>query len=514
MVLHPTSPTSKGNSDIDQSIDLGEKSRNSTDGAVGHIQPPVSAADDQERQVNGGLSKPSSRVPNGQGAHGVPFSNGLHDEDGIAATGGDFGNDKGGYTGILGRTSTASSWNPGPPPDGGLRAWTAVAAAHLINLNTWGYINSFGVFQSYYTTALNLEPSTISWIGSVQVFLLFFVGTFTGRLTDAGYFRETFLIGSAFQMVGIFTTSVSTKYWQIFLAQGVCMGIGNGCLFCPVLATVSTYFDKKRNLAIGIAACGSGTGGLIFPAMARQLLPSVGFGWTIRAIGFVQLFGLALGNIGLKRRIPPRRSGALVEWAAFKEMEYSFYAAGSFMCFLGVYFGFYYLASFSRDIIGLTYTDSLNILLILNGSGVVARVVLNHLADRCGPINVFILTAVAAGILQLAWMGVDSPGGVYAWTVFYGIAGGGVQSLFPAALSSLTTDLRKAGTRMGMVFTINSFASLTGTPIDGAIISRCGGRYFGAQIFAGCALLVGGGLLIAAKLARQKRIDGGWLMKV
>lgn len=108
------------------------------------------------------------------------------------------------------------------------------------------------------------------------------------------------------------------------------MGIGNGCLFCPTVATVSTYFSKKRGLAIGMTACGSATGGLIFPAMARQLLPTAGFPWTIRAIGFIQAAGLVLANIGLRRRIPPRKAGALVEWAAFKELEYTFYAAGSF----------------------------------------------------------------------------------------------------------------------------------------------------------------------------------------
>lgn len=193
-----------------------------------------------------------------------------------------------------------------------------------------GYINSFGVFQSYYTQAFDLPPSTISWIGSIQVFLLFFVGTFTGRLTDAGYFRPVFLLGSVFQVLGIFSSSFCTQYWQLFLAQGICIGLGNSCLFCPAMTTVSTYFDKKRMLAIGIVACGSSTGGLIFPAMVRQLLPTVGFPWTIRAIGFVQLVGLLVANLFLKTRIPPRRTGEIVDWAAFKELEYTFYAMGSF----------------------------------------------------------------------------------------------------------------------------------------------------------------------------------------
>ncbi|KUI56490.1 putative transporter MCH4 [Cytospora mali] len=483
--------TSSGNSDLDQSSETDEKGHQSIDGVGDDDHAGISAAGDLEKQANG-LSKATTRDSNTQAVPGVPLMEGGYNEGNEAVTNADGegqaveNNSLPGVVGrILSRTTTKSSWNPGPPPDGGLRAWTAVAAGHLVIMNTWGYINSFGVFQTYYTTTLGLPPSTISWIGSIQVFLLFFIGTFTGRLTDAGYFRATFLLGTTFQMVGIFTTSVCTEYWQLFLAQGVCMGIGNGCLFCPALATVSTYFDKKRGLAIGMTACGSATGGLIFPAMARQLLPTAGFGWTIRAIGFVQLVGLGVANAGLRRRIPPRRTGALVEWAAFEELEYTFYAAGSFTCFLGVYFAFYYISSFSRDIIHLSYTDSLNLLLLLNGIGIIGRLVPNHLADRYGAINVFIPTAIIAGICQLTWIAVASPGGLYAWTVFYGIAAGGIH-----------------------------FATLTGPPIAGAIISRCGGKYHGAQAFAGGVLLVGGGFMMAAKLARQRRLGGGWRVKV
>jgi hypothetical protein len=53
-------------------------------------------------------------------------------------------------------------------------------------------MNSFGVFQTYYVDFLGRSESDVSWIGSIQVFLTFFIGTFTGRLTDAGYFRPVF----------------------------------------------------------------------------------------------------------------------------------------------------------------------------------------------------------------------------------------------------------------------------------------------------------------------------------
>ena len=65
---------------------------------------------------------------------------------------------------VLSKTTSRISIDPGPPPDGGLRAWTQVVMGHLIVFNTWGYINSFGVFQTYYVATLGHPPSDISWV--------------------------------------------------------------------------------------------------------------------------------------------------------------------------------------------------------------------------------------------------------------------------------------------------------------------------------------------------------------
>jgi MFS family permease len=192
-------------------------------------------------------------------------------------------------------------------------------------------INSFGVFQSYYIEKLQRSPSDISWVGSIEIFLVFSIGVLSGRLSDAGFFRPLFLLGSILAVLGTMMASLCTQYWQTFLAQGICVGIGNGLMFCPTIAVVSTYFLKKRALAIGIGACGSGTGGIIYPLMVRYLLPQVGFGWSLKAIGFIQAGTLAIAALCLKPRVPPRKTGNLVDWSAFKELEYTLYAVGAFM---------------------------------------------------------------------------------------------------------------------------------------------------------------------------------------
>lgn len=233
---------------------------------------------------------------------------------------------------VLGRTvSRSSAIDPGPPPDGGLTAWTQAVVGHLVVFNTWGYINSFGVFQTYYVRELGFPPSNVSWVGSIQIFLLFFIGTFSGRATDYGLFRVMVIAGSVFHLLGVFMTSISTKYWQLLLAQGLCGGLGNGLVFCPALAVLSTYFTKKRSFAIAIAASGSSTGGLIYPVIVQQLLPKIGFPWTVRVLGFVMFALQAIYLTLMKTRLPPRKTGPLVEWSAFKEPSYALFSIGGLL---------------------------------------------------------------------------------------------------------------------------------------------------------------------------------------
>lgn len=407
---------------------------------------------------------------------------------------------------VLSKTMSRISVDPGPPPDGGAKAWTQAAMGHLVVFNVWGYINSFGVFQAYYVSALQQPPSSISWVGSVQIFLLFFIGTFSGRATDYGLFRPIFLAGSFFLLLGVFMTSLCTEYWQLFLAQGICTGIGNGLLFCPSLAVISTYFSSHRAVAIGIGASGTSTGGIIFPVIVQQLLPKIGFPWTVRIIGFVMLAIQAVTFAFLKTRLPPRKTGALVEWSAFTELPYTLFSLGMFLCFWGLYFAFYYLPAFGRDIIGITYGQSINNLLILNGVGLFGRLIPAYLADKYfGPLNTLIPFTFTAGLLLFCWSAVDDPGALIAYACLYGLSAAGIQSLFPATLSSLTTDLKKAGVRMGMVFTVVSFASLTGPPLAGALIQQNGGNYLHAQMFAGTVMLAGCFTLLGGRVAKK-----GW----
>lgn len=117
--------------------------------------------------------------------------------------------------------------------------------------------------------------------------------------------RWLLLIGTFLHVFGLMMTSISTKYWHFLLTQGICSPLGASFVFYPALSTTATWFQERRALAFGIVSSGSSLGGLVFPIMLSRLLPSVGFGWTLRICAFFILGMLLVANVAVKSRLAP-----------------------------------------------------------------------------------------------------------------------------------------------------------------------------------------------------------------
>ncbi|KAF2232286.1 MFS general substrate transporter [Viridothelium virens] len=387
---------------------------------------------------------------------------------------------------------------------GGTTAWLQVLACHLVCFVTWGLITSYGIFQSHYEETMTRTPSEISWIGTMQIFMLLLVGTISGRASDAGLAHEAVLLGSVLVVLGLFMTSLSTQYYQLFLSQGICIGLGMGTLYMPALSVASSYFKEKKSFAVALTSSGAGSGGLVYPAMVQQLLPRVGFGWTLRSMAFVTLALAIAINLLLRVRVPPRRSGSLIDWRAFTEIPYVFFGIGFFLIYWAVYFAFYYIDTYGHKYAGFTSLDSINILLISNGLGIPGRILPGYIAAHwCGPLNTAIPTATLVAVILYCWIALgSSSSGLYVYAAVYGLVASAIQALFAVSLAALTDDLSRLGTRMGMIFSFVAFASLTGSPVAGALINADGGRYVGAQIWAATSMACGAVALLVARIAR------------
>ncbi|RHZ51855.1 hypothetical protein CDV55_101939 [Aspergillus turcosus] len=386
-----------------------------------------------------------------------------------------------------------------PVPNGGLQAWLSVLAGFCVFVNSWGLLASYGAFQEFYQTVLltSQSPSSISWVGSVQATLIVMVGVVTGPLVDSGYLRVLITVGMILVVFGIMMTSLATQYYQILLAQGFCVGIGGGIAYIPAMVVISSHFTTKRPIAIGCAAIGSSVGSVVFPIMFRQLQPRIGFPWTVRSIGFINLLlGLLTCLILCRKPGKKTRTRSMIEWRAFTDLPFVLFSTSLTCVMLAYYIPLFYVPSYARTRLHTTRSLAFYMVAIINGASAFGRVVPYLLSAYIPPIAILFLGVAGSALAMFTWIAATTLPGFIVWACYWGFLSG-VLVTAPTAIighPALCPDPNYLGTRMGMMWGISSLGSLVGTPIAGALVDLSDADFLSAQVFAGC-LMVGGVML-------------------
>ncbi|KAJ5930363.1 hypothetical protein N7466_005856 [Penicillium verhagenii] len=390
-----------------------------------------------------------------------------------------------------------------PPPNGGLVAWLHVLGGFMLFFNTWGILNAFGVYQTYYESnaLFKRTSSDISWIGAIQATLLLVVGFFTGPIYDRGYLRLLLITGSFGIVFGHMMLSLCKTYGEIILAQGFCVGLGAGCLFVPCVAVLPTYFSSRLGMALGVAVSGSSLGGVIYPVVLNQLIEPIGFPWATRVIGFIAMATLLIPIIVMRQRVKPPRARSLVDWSAFTDVQYMSFVFTSIIAFMGLFSLFFYISYFGGATHLVDLKMSLYIVPILNAGSILGRTLPNALADKTGPFNILAPSCLILGILVLSLMIVKTEGALIAVTVLSGIFSGTLIGMPPLCFVAMTKDRSKIGTRMGMGFGMIGLGVLAGGPSSGAILARsASGNWNGVWTFGGVCIVVASFLYLGIRV--------------
>ncbi|KAE8387817.1 MFS general substrate transporter [Aspergillus alliaceus] len=390
------------------------------------------------------------------------------------------------------------------PPNGGFQAWLQVAGSFLIFFNSWGTVNAFGAFQAYYESGLLKDQSSsdISWIGAIQAFLLLLVGVVTGPLYDSGYFRTLVITGSFLVMCGFMALSVCTQYWQVLLAQAICVGLGNGCLYIPSVAIIPQYFSSRKAIALAIGASGSSFGGVIYPIAFRELQPRIGFPWATRVLGFLVLATTLVPITLMRVRQAPKQKRVLTEVSAFKEPPYALFCAAIFFGYIGFFNPIFYIESYALHNNTTGAELGFYLVAILNAASIPGRIVPGLLNKYLGSLNILLGSAFISATLSFCWIAIRNQGGLISLAVLYGFFSGAFVSLPAVALTTLTPDLRTLGTRIGMCTVCSGLGSLCGSPVAGAILDRSG-SYLGVQLYSGLTTGITGVLLLFASFFKK-----------
>ncbi|KAI0178748.1 MFS general substrate transporter [Hypoxylon sp. FL1284] len=391
-----------------------------------------------------------------------------------------------------------------PITDAGWKAWTQVLASFCICFCTVGVSNSFGVFQSYYQSNLldSYWPSTISWIGTTQGFLLDVVSFVSGPLYDKGYVRYLFCVGGALNVIGLLSTSFATQYATVFLSFGIALGTGCGILYVPALTLISSYFDEDQAaVPLAVAMTGSSIGGIVYPILFRTLIESIGFSWACRVFASINGGLLLLACLIVKpKRNDEDVAGVEVEekktlashlstWRDLFDKKLLIFSICTLLLNVGIDVPFYYVPSFVREQLKQPPDVGDSLLAGLNGATLIGRLFLNWLSGSLNPLLVWQFTILVTAVLLWLWFTIDNMSGIVVFVICYGFVNGGLISLITPCVRQLYPDRETLGARIGIVEGFQGVGFLVGPPIAGAIMATSAG-YLGVSIFDGTLYFV------------------------
>ncbi|KAK3720587.1 hypothetical protein LTR37_003636 [Vermiconidia calcicola] len=430
----------------------------------------------------------------------------------------------------------------------GWRPYTCLLGGFLLMFNSWGLVNTYGTYASYYKQHLlpNRDLMLFNLIGSTQSFVVLILSAVIGRFLDAGYVRELIILGTLLVSIGSFMLSIVNgdggynqgNYGLIWLTQGFVSGLGMACFFVSSSQVVATWFKYRKGLAIGIVASGASIAGLVYPMMAKPLMVTVGFNDSTRYVAAVTTVTCAIA-IFIARPSPSHIIREPERWAdfrvfvdtqAFRNAPFVWLCAAICFLFFGFYAVFFNLEEWAAST-GLGYKDNIPggiddvdldrevpkdairtfyLLSIMNATSTLGRVSSAYLCDHFGALNVHaVVTFVASLLVLLLWTMAKTTSAAIAFVVLFGVFSGAVIGLPPASVAYILGPDPIAQSRLGqwtgMMYSTSAVFALTGPVIAGHLITQFGGNYLTVQCWSGACLFLSAVCMSMAILFKHKK---------
>lgn len=144
---------------------------------------------------------------------------------------------------------------------------------------------------------------------------------------------------------------------------------------------------------------------------------------------------------------------------------------GLFLGFMGVYIVYYYIELLALARIDVSESVAQYLLVIINASTLIGRIVPAYYADKIGCINVQIMVLILCGITTFCLLAIRTFVGLVVFSVIYGFASGAFMGLSAAGIISVTDDKSKIVSRFGLTLGTVGIGLLISNPIAGAILA-------------------------------------------
>jgi MFS family permease len=390
-------------------------------------------------------------------------------------------------------------------------SWWRLAAS--VTLSTVGGIGMWCLVVALPTLQqdLGVSRADISFAYTTNT-LGFFAGGITwGYVVDRRGIVITAILSAIGLAAGFALASIAPSLTLVAAAQAL-IGFGAAATFAPLVADISHWFEKRRGVAVAIAASGNYLAGAIWPPIIELLIRDHGWRvtyWVAATLCLVAMVPLAL----TLRRKPPQHHTAGGESTAGvapysprslglspNALQAVLIVAGIGCC-VAMSMPQVHIVAYCADL-GYGLARGATMLSLMLGFGIVSRIASGWIADKVGGVKTLLLGSTLQCLALVVYMIDDSLNSLYLASALFGLFQGGIVPSYAIIVREYFPP-KEAGFRVSLAISSTLIGMALGGWMGGVLFDMTGS--YRAAFINGIAWNVLNGAVAFWLLTRQNR---------
>ena len=384
-------------------------------------------------------------------------------------------------------------------------AWRRLLAS--VTLSTVGGVGMWclAVALPAVQADLGISRADISFAYSLNMLGFFAGGVVAGRLVD----RRGIVVTGILSAIGLsagFVLAPATSSLALFGAAQVLIGFSASATFAPLVADVSHWFERRRGVAVAIAASGNYIAGTIWPPIVELMVHDHGWRTTYQAIAAFCLLAMIPLALTLKRR-PPDHEHVAIAVARRSQTALglspnalqALLAVAGIACCVAMSMPQVHIVAYCADL-GYGVARGAEMLSLMLGFGIVSRVGTGLVADRVGGVMTLLLGSTLQAVALVVYLIADGLTSLYLASILFGLFQGGIVPSY-AIIVREYFPAREAATRVGFTVSVTVLGMALGGWMGGVLFDLTGS--YRAAFLNGIAWNVLNAAIAAWLLMRQ-----------
>ncbi len=384
------------------------------------------------------------------------------------------------------------------------RLATSVALSTIGGIGMWFLAVALPAVQA----DLGVSRADISFGYTMNMLGFFAGGVLAGRMVD----RRGIVVTSIVSAIGLaagFALAPLTSSLALFCAAQVLIGFSAAATFAPLVADISHWFEKRRGLAVAIAASGNYIAGTIWPPIVEPLIQDHGWRFAYFAAALFCLVAMIPLALALRRRPPDHEEARAAAVAIHSRdalglspngLQILLIVAGVACC-VAMSMPQVHIVAYCADL-GFGVARGAEMLSLMLGFGIVSRVATGWIADRVGGVMTLLAGSTLQCVALVVYLFADGLTSLYLASILFGLFQGGIVPSYAIIIREYFPP-REAATRVGLTVSSTIVGMALGGWMGGALFDLTGSYY--AAFLNGIAWNVLNAIIAAWLLMRQSR---------